>query len=207
LEPFQQRYSARDDLGHASRSGCDNALGLDARPRRIRFPSAQWADINTDADTYSNGYSHSNCHRDSHSYGHANANSYSNRHGHGHANANSYGNRHGHGHANAHSDSYGHLYAYCDSDRDVHANRNSNCYSYSNRNGYSDSHGSAYADANTNAASCADGIERHQPDYQQLNGQLDQCPRCEQLPVRRLHEQYFWHLRNDLSRSERRQRD
>jgi len=91
LEPFRQRYSARDDLGHASRSGCDDALGLDARPRRIRFPSAQWTDINTDPDA--NCYCCCNC------YCYCNGNCYC------------YGNCYGNCYCNCYCNSYAHAYA------------------------------------------------------------------------------------------------
>src|SRR5262249_51553560 len=101
------------------------------------------------------------------------------------------------------SDRYGDVYAYrhCDihTDGDCHRNRNryGNCYSYSYSNGNSYS----YSYANANAASCADCIERYQPDCHQLYCELDQCPWCEQLPVRRIREQYFWHVPDGIPRS------
>ena len=58
---FRQRYSARDDLGHADRPWVNDAVGLDARPRRIRFPVAQWQhkpDADANCNCYCNGYSH-----------------------------------------------------------------------------------------------------------------------------------------------------
>ena len=64
----------------------------------------------------------------------------------------------------------------------------------------SNRHRHRYSDANTNT-SCADGIERYQPDCQQLYCELDQCQRCEQLPVRRIHEQYLWHCRTGIPES------
>jgi len=109
-------------------------------------------------------------------------------------------------------------YTYSDRNRYVYGNSNGYChccvyaYSYgscdSNGNscvhtyGYSygdihtdgDSHGNGnrYCDANA-GASCPDGIERYQREYQQLYGELDHCQWCDQLSVRRFYQQHVWY--------------
>jgi len=157
-----------------------------------------------DCHIHTHGYSHSYIYSNAGTNGHLYAYGYSHLHAYGDCHIHTYSYCyvyadsdcyvHTYGDGDLHADSYSYVYAYrhCDihTDSDCHSNRNRYGYSYS------------YSDANTNAASCADGIERYQPDCQQLNGQLDQCPRCEQLPVRRLHEQYFWHLRTGIPESD-----
>ena len=135
----------------------------------------------------------------------SNAYTYSHSHSHRYTYGNSYSDSH------VYSDRYGDLYAYChcdihaygDCDIHTYGDCNSNCNRYGNRYRYRHRH--RYSDANTNT-SCADGIERYQPDYQQLYCELDQCQRCDRLPVGRVYEQYLWHLPAGYHESACRQR-
>ena len=176
-----------------------------------------YSDSHVYSDRYGDLYAY--CHCDIHAYGY----SYIYTYGDGDLYTDSNGYVYAYGDSYVYTDRYGDLYAYCHCD--IHTYGYSYVYTYCHGYIYTDSYGyvyaychcdihtygdctatatamatatatatASYSDANTNA-SCADGIERYQPDYQQLYCELDQCQRCEQLPVRRIHEQYLWQLR------------
>jgi hypothetical protein len=116
-----------------------------------------------------------------------------------------YGNSNGYCHCCVYAYSYGscdsngnscvHTYGYSYSDL------YSNCYGDIHTDG--DSHGNSnrYCDANA-GASCPDGIERYQREYQQLYGELDHCQWCDQLSVRRFYQQHVWYFCGALQQSE-----
>lgn len=62
MAAFRERYRARYGVGHADRPRLDDALGVDAKPWRVRLSSAWCADsdANSDGFTDSNGYGYSN---------------------------------------------------------------------------------------------------------------------------------------------------
>ena len=135
-------------------------------------------DGDSDSDVYSDRYGdvYAYCYRDVHTDGD------------GDLYTDSYSYVYAHSDSHVYADRYSDVYAYCHCDIHTDGDCHSNCNSYS------------YSDANT-VASCADGIERYQSDCQQLYCELDQCQRCDELPVRRIYEQFLCHLRRDLSRS------
>jgi hypothetical protein len=131
-----------------------------------------YGDSHVYSDRYGDLYAY--CHCDIHTYGYSYVYTY--------------------GNGDLYTDSYGYVYAYCHCDIHTYGDCNSNCNRYGNRYRYSNRYRyrHRYSDANTNT-SCADGIERYQPDYQQLYCELDQCQRCDRLPVGRVYEQCLWH--------------
>jgi hypothetical protein len=124
LERFRHRYSARDDLGHADRSWVNDAVGLDARPRRVCVPVAQWQH-KPDADANRHCYCHSNRNCYSHSNGDVYSDGDSYLYANGHSHVYSYGN----GDINSNR--------YCDCNCNCNVDSNGN--SYSNTNTHSDS--------------------------------------------------------------------
>ena len=64
---FRERYLARYGVGHADRPRLDHALGVDAKPWRLRVSSAWCANSVANSD----GFTNSNCN----GYGDGNTNS------------------------------------------------------------------------------------------------------------------------------------
>jgi hypothetical protein len=158
----------------------------------VQVPQLRRCNAYTYSHSHSHRYTYGNSYSDSHVY----SDRYGDLYAYCHCDIHTYGN------GDLYTDSYGYVYAYCHCDIHTYGDCNSDCNRYGNR--YRHRH--RYSDANT-STSRADGIERYQPDYQQLYCELDQCQRCEQLPVRRIHEQYFWHLRTGIPEFGCRQRD
>jgi hypothetical protein len=92
--------------------------------------------------------------------------------------------------------SFPYAYTYRDTDG------NTNCYTDSDSD--SDSNFNSHACTNTGSS---DGTRCNRCDPQQFHCALEQCERCDRLPVGRAHEPVIYHLRAGLSGFGRRQYD